>query len=114
MHVPGFAAHERFEAVAIASPTSEPGVAKRRMIPHAFRSTAEMLADIKLEVLAATSPPSVSAGLQSGLHALCEKPFALDLAEAVEMLAGSGGAPPPRRRATVSRSKDAPPFQGQT
>jgi len=94
VHVPGFAAHERFDVVAIASPTSAPNVAKRRKIPHAFRSTAEMLAGVELDVLAVTSPPfdhapSVLAGLERRLHILCEKPFALDVAEAEAMLVAS-------------------------
>jgi len=94
VHVPGFAAHERFDVVAIASPNSAGDVAERRKIPRAFRSTAEMLTGVELDVLAVTSPPfdhapSVLAGLEHGLHILCEKPFALNAAQAEAMLAAS-------------------------
>jgi predicted dehydrogenase len=100
IHVPAFQAQGRFEVVAIASPNRAAEVAKARDIPHAFRSLDEMLSGPKLDVLSVATPPfehrgPVLAGLERGLHVLCEKPFALNVAQAEEMLAAS------RRAGTV-------------
>jgi predicted dehydrogenase len=94
VHAPAYALHPRFEVVAIASPSSAERVAKERKIPHAFRSAEEMLAGVELDVVSVASPPfdhhrSVLAALAAGKHVLCEKPFALTVAEAEEMLASS-------------------------
>jgi predicted dehydrogenase len=92
VHAPAFAAQGRFEVVALASPTRAAEVAKARKIPHAFSSVDEMLAGVNLDVVAIASPPfdhlpSVRAALGAGLHVLCEKPFALNVNDAEEMLA---------------------------
>ena len=94
VHVPAFAAQGRFEVVAIASPNRAAEVAKARNIPHAFGSLEEMLDGTALDVLSVATPPfehrgPVLAGLARGLHVLCEKPFALNVADAEEMLAAS-------------------------
>jgi predicted dehydrogenase len=94
VHAPAYALHPRFEVVAIASPSSAARVARERKIAHAFRSTEEMLAGVELDVVSVASPPfdhhrSVLAALAAGKHVLCEKPFALTVAEADEMLAAS-------------------------
>ncbi len=91
-HAPAFALHPRFEVVAIASPSSAAHVARERKIPHAFDSVEAMLAGAELDVVAVASPPfdhhrSVLAALRAGKHVLCEKPFALTLAQAEEMVA---------------------------
>jgi predicted dehydrogenase len=93
VHAPAFVRHPRFELVAIASPNRAEAVAKERRIPHAFRSIEEMLAGVELDVVSVASPPfdhhrSVTAALRAGKHVLCEKPFALSVAEAEEMTAG--------------------------
>jgi predicted dehydrogenase len=92
VHAPAFALHSRFEVVAIASPASAERIARERKIPHAFRSVEEMLAGVELDVVSVASPPfdhrrSVLAALAAGKHVLCEKPFALTVAEAEEMVA---------------------------
>jgi len=92
VHAPAYALHPRFEVVAIASPTSAERVARERKIPHAFASVAEMLEAVDLDVVSVASPPfdhhrSVLAALRAGKHVLCEKPLALTLAQAEEMLA---------------------------
>jgi predicted dehydrogenase len=91
VHAPAYALHPRFEVVAIASPSSAERVARERKIPHAFRSVDEMLAGVELDVVSVASPPfdherSVLAALAAGKHVLCEKPMALDVAQAQAML----------------------------
>jgi predicted dehydrogenase len=90
VHAPAFQAQGSFEVVAIASPTRAADVARERNIPHAFASLAEMLAGAELDVVSIASPPfdhhaAVLAALARGLHVLCEKPFALNVAQAEEM-----------------------------
>jgi predicted dehydrogenase len=102
VHAPAYALHPRFEVVAIASPSSAERVARERKIPHAFASVEDMLAGAELDVVSVASPPfdhhrSVLAALAAGKHVLCEKPFALTVAQAEEMLhaaerAGTVGA----------------------
>jgi predicted dehydrogenase len=94
VHAPAFALHPRFEVVAIASPSSAERIARERKIPQAFRSAEEMLAGAELDVVSVASPPfdhhrSVLAALGAGKHVLCEKPLALTVTEAEEMLAAS-------------------------
>jgi predicted dehydrogenase len=94
VHAPAYALHPRFEVVAIASPGSAERVARERKIPHAFRSVDEMLAGVDLDVVSVASPPfdhhrSALAALAAGKHVLCEKPLALSVAEAEEMVAAA-------------------------
>ena len=94
VHVPAFVAHGAYDVVAIASPTRAAGVAEARKIPNAFASLDAMLAATELDVLSIASPPfdhraSVLAALDRGLHVLCEKPFALNVADAEAMLAAA-------------------------
>jgi predicted dehydrogenase len=97
VHAPAFALHPRFEVVALAAPSSAERVARERKIPQAFRSVDEMLAGAQLDVVSVASPPfdhhrSVLAALAAGKHVLCEKPLALTVAEADEMVAASARA----------------------
>ncbi len=93
-HLPALLAHERYEVVALASPSSAAGVAKERGIPHVFASCAEMVRGCELDAVTVASPPfahreDVLAALAAGKHVLCEKPFALNVSHAEEMLAAS-------------------------
>ena len=97
VHAPAYALQPRFEVVAIASPTNAERVARERKIPHAFPSVEAMLAGVELDVVAVASPPfdhhrSVLAALSAGKHVLCEKPFALTVAQAGEMVALAASA----------------------
>jgi predicted dehydrogenase len=91
VHVPAYVAQGRFDVVAIASPNRAAEVAKARKIPNAFDSLTQMLEGCELDVLSISTPPfdhraAVLAGLARGLHILCEKPFASNVAEAEELV----------------------------
>jgi len=97
VQAPAFALHPRFETVAIAAPNSAAATAKQRNIPHAFASVAEMLSGVELDLVSVASPPfdhhaSVMAALATGKHVICEKPFALNLAQAEAMTAAAEAA----------------------
>jgi predicted dehydrogenase len=90
-HLPAFSAHERFEVIALASPHSAKTVAAQRNIPHAYSTCAELLADCDVDVVSIAGPPfthhdDVLAALEARKHVVCEKPFALNLAQAQSML----------------------------
>jgi predicted dehydrogenase len=96
VHAPAYALHPQFEPVAIASPHNAQKVAGERGIPHAFDSVEAMLGEMgaQIDVVSVASPPydhhrSVMAALAAGKHVLCEKPFALNLADAEEMTAAA-------------------------
>jgi predicted dehydrogenase len=94
VHAPAFALHPQFEPVAIASPSNAARVAQERNIPHAFPSLDAMLRGTEIDVVAVASPPfdhygAVLAALAAGKHVLCEKPFALNVVQAQEMVAAA-------------------------
>ncbi len=93
-HLPAFAAHSQFEVVAIASPHSAKAVARERKIPHAFESCEAMLSGCDLDVVSIASPPfthraDVLASIAAGKHVICEKPFALSVQQAQDMLSAA-------------------------
>lgn len=93
-HLPAFTAHPEFEVVALASPHNAARVAKERNIPHAFTNCEELLKGCEVDVISVAAPPfthpaSVLPALAAGKHVICEKPFALNLAQAEEMLAAA-------------------------
>jgi predicted dehydrogenase len=97
VHAPAFRAHERFELVAIASPSHASEEAKKQGIPNAFVSCEEMLDGIELDLVSIASPPfmhhrDASTALAAGKHILCEKPFALNLAQAHDLAARAQSA----------------------
>lgn len=90
VHLPAFAAHSRFEVVALASPNRAVDIARERGIPHAFISCADMLAGCELDAVSIAAPPfthydDVLAASAARKHILCEKPFALTVAQAEAM-----------------------------
>lgn len=91
VHLPALRNHPRFDVVALAAPTTAAQVARAENIRHAFRSCAEMLADVDLDAVTVASPPfahrdDVLAALAHGKHVICEKPFAVSIADAQQML----------------------------
>jgi predicted dehydrogenase len=93
VHLPALRNHPRFEVVALASPSSATHAARAENIAHAFRSCAEMVEGIDLDAVTVASPPfahrdDVLAALTHRKHVICEKPFALRVADAKEMLDG--------------------------
>ena len=99
VHAPAFRLHPDFEVVAIASPANAERVAKERDIPRAFASLEAMLAGVELDVVSVASPPfdhhsSVLTALAAGKHVLCEKPFALSVAQAQAMVDAAKHAGP--------------------
>ncbi len=93
-HLPAFAAHPSFEVVALASPHNALRIAQERGIPHAFTGISELLAGCAVDVVSIASPPfahhgGVLAALRARKHVICDKPFALDVGQAQEMLAAA-------------------------
>lgn len=96
-HVPAFMAHPRFDVVAIASPNRAAEVANERNIPRSFANCAELLAGCDVDVVDVAGPPfthrdDVIAALCAGKHVICEKPFALNVPQAQEMVAAAEAA----------------------
>lgn len=94
VHVPALRAQGSFEVVALVSPRNAAHIAKERDVPHAFATLDEMFAAVDVDMVSVASPPfahhdAVLASLARGKHVLCEKPFALNVAAAEEMLAAS-------------------------
>jgi predicted dehydrogenase len=90
-HLPALQAHPRFDVVALASPSTAARIARERGVAHAFTSCQAMLAGCDLNAVTVASPPfthreDVLASLAAGKHVLCEKPFALDVAGARNMV----------------------------
>lgn len=90
-HLPALQAHPRFDVVALASPSTASKVARERGVAHAFTSCQAMLAGCDLDAVTVASPPfthreDVLASLAAHKNVLCEKPFALDVAGARNMV----------------------------
>ena len=93
-HLPALTHHPDFDVVAIASPAKAARIAREQHIANAYDSAAAMLADCELDVVTVASPPfshhaDVLAALAAGKHVICEKPFALSVEDAREMLDAS-------------------------
>jgi predicted dehydrogenase len=63
-------------------------------IAHAFADYRQMLRDVQLDLVSITTPPGLHhemtlAALEAGAHVLCEKPMAMSVDEAGEMLAAA-------------------------
>jgi len=92
VQIPGFKCVSGADVVAVTSARLERAktVAAEHGVPHAFDDYREMLREVELDLVSVVSPPYLHyemtmAALESGAHVLCEKPFAMDLAEARAM-----------------------------
>lgn len=93
-YLPALKLIEDVEIVAIASQRLESAQAAAQAfgVPHAYDQWEAMLAAHQLDLVCVATPtvyhgPMVLAALEAGAHVLCEKPMAMNLAEAQAMLA---------------------------
>lgn len=94
VHIPNYLQNgDRVSIVAIADVIIEKAqqVAGKFDIPHVFQSYKEMLAEVKLDAVSICVPnkfhaEATIAALEAGCHVLCEKPPAMNAAEAQLML----------------------------
>ncbi len=91
-HLPSLASHPSAEVTAICGRNRERAeeLARKYTIPQVFTDYQEMIARGTLDALVVITPdalhyPVTMAGLDAGLHILCEKPLALTATQAKEM-----------------------------
>jgi len=92
VHAPGFQRHPAFQLVGVASGTLENAkrVASEFGAPHATDDWTRLLADVEADLVSITTPvdqhyPMARAALERRRHVLCEKPFAMNTAQAHEL-----------------------------
>ncbi|MFN8496360.1 MAG: Gfo/Idh/MocA family oxidoreductase [Anaerolineae bacterium] len=92
--LPGFQATPHADVVAICSGrlARAQEAARAASIPHAFDDYRAMLAQVELDLVCVATPvylhhPMTLAAVARGCHVICEKPMAMNLAEAREMYA---------------------------
>jgi predicted dehydrogenase len=97
--IPPIRASKRGQLVAVASRSqaTADAYAKKWEIPQAFGSYEAMLESDKIDAVYLSLPNHLHAewsirALQAGKHVLCEKPFAISLAEVDAMIAASRAA----------------------
>ncbi len=100
VHAPGFQRHPAYVLAGIASGSLENAkrVASQFSIPYATDDWKRMLEEVEADLVSIVTPvdqhyPMARAALERGRHVLCEKPFAMNAAEARELasLADSKG-----------------------
>lgn len=99
MYLPPVDAHPDAELAAVCGRRAEPAkrLAETWSIPLWYADPAKMIAEANLDaVIVATSNDShhdlALAAIDAGLHVLCEKPLAMNVAEAEEMAARAAAA----------------------
>jgi predicted dehydrogenase len=92
-HLKGYQKNKAAQIVAIAGQSEDNVIRlqKKFAIPHAYTDYRKMLKEQNLEAVSVTTPTHthwhiVIDSLQSGCHVLCEKPMALSLEEARQMI----------------------------
>ncbi|MBV8170279.1 MAG: Gfo/Idh/MocA family oxidoreductase [Alphaproteobacteria bacterium] len=94
-HIRGFQANGcKVVAVCQRDEQAARAVAERYGIPGAFSRWQDLIAQAKPQIVAVASPPNlhrdmVVTAIKSGAHVLCEKPLAMNQAEALEMIAAA-------------------------
>ncbi len=91
-HLRSLQGFDRAKVVAVTDVIRERAetVASEFNIPHVCESTKELVSREDIQAVIVCTPPYAHAeptlmALQAGKHVLCEKPFALDVQEAVQM-----------------------------
>ncbi len=89
IHIPGFKAHHRTEAVAVyhRDETTAQAIAAEHHIPHACKSVEDLVALPDVQAVAVSTPPFLHYDmactvLKAGKHLLLEKPTTLNVQEA--------------------------------
>ena len=92
-HIPGYKAQPDVELAAFCDvvPGKAAEAAREFGVPQAYESYRDMLDREKLDAVSVCTPNSTHkeatlAALNAGLHVLCEKPIAMNLAEGQEMV----------------------------
>src|SRR5688572_10392412 len=98
-HLPGFQQVPEAEVEAVFSqPLAEAqAAAEAFQVPAAYDDWSVLLADAQPDLVTVALPPflhrpAVLDGLRAGCHVLCDKPMALNAAEANEMLQAAKAA----------------------
>ena len=98
-HVAGYQEHPGAEVVAVADLDADKlqEVADELDVPRRYESGEEMLEEESLDVVSVATPnkfhkPLTLQALDSGAHVLCEKPMAMNAAEARDMIRAAGDA----------------------
>ncbi|WP_210497340.1 Gfo/Idh/MocA family protein [Microvirga antarctica] len=94
IHIPAFRLLRDVDVVAIVSSRRNraQSIAERHGIPNAFDNYSEMLATVAPDLVTIATPPYLHhsmalEAIERGIHVLCEKPLALNVQEAREMVA---------------------------
>src|SRR5690348_9061683 len=94
VQAPGFRLLEGVQMVAVASAHLERAraLAAHAVIPHAFDDYRRMLDEVQVDLVSIATPvylhhEMVLEAAQRGIHVVCEKPLALDVGQAEDMLA---------------------------
>ncbi len=86
------------QAIASADPERARAAAARHNIPEVHETWQDLVASDQVDIVSICAPPTLHreiavAALQAGKHVICEKPTALNVAEAEAMLAAAQQAP---------------------
>ncbi|MEM7134821.1 MAG: Gfo/Idh/MocA family oxidoreductase [Chloroflexota bacterium] len=91
-HIPAFQSHPQVDVVALCGRNlaNAQAMATKFGIPHVFTDYRTMIKEGNLDAIDVASPDDTHyaitmAGLDAGLHVLCEKPLALNASHAQEM-----------------------------
>jgi predicted dehydrogenase len=92
LYLPSLASHSQAEVVAVCGRNHgrAEALARKYSIPQVFTDYQEMIERAGLDVLVVSTPddlhhPMAMQALEAGLHVLCEKPLALNVAQAREL-----------------------------